>query len=220
MFVDKDVSKKNFDVMIYHLKFFFQKNRSLEKNNIESIIFLSKVFTKIKNWYWSTKFEMTVLMSTIRQISHMIRTSKHFTVIYIDHEINSIIAVKIKFNITNIDKLNMKLIKTSMYLSQFCIEVRHRFEKFNVISNAFSKLFNKSSKAIKKNNFDMDARNLEFDFVYAYAAFLIEMFVEFRKILIKNYAQNSIWKKIKSTLLQLTMRINQKKNEKIDENRD
>ena len=49
----------------------------------------------------------------------------------------------------------MKLIKTSIYLSQFRLKIRHKFEKSNIISNALSKL------SIKKNT--LNNLNLNFD---------------------------------------------------------
>ena len=76
----------------------------------------------------------------------MIKSSKYPTVIHIDHGANPAIAVEIKLNTINIDKLNFKLIKISTYLSQFKLDVCYRFEKFNVISNVLNKLPEKSFK--------------------------------------------------------------------------
>lgn len=70
----------------------------------------------------------------------MIKLFKHSTMIYIDHDVNLIITVKTKFNITNINKVNLKLIKTLTYIFQFRFEIRHCFDRFNVISDIFSKL--------------------------------------------------------------------------------
>ena len=83
------------------------------------------------------------------------KSSKHTTMIYIDHETNSTIVNQTKFSTINIDKLNMKLIKTSIYLSQFRLKIKHKFEKFNIISNALNKL------PIKKNT--LNNLNLDFD---------------------------------------------------------
>lgn len=82
----------------------------------------------------------------------MIKSTIHFTIIYIDHEANSTIITQIKLNTINIDKLNLKLIKAFIYLSQFCLTIRHKFDKTNVISNALSRL---STKLKKKNSVDL-----------------------------------------------------------------
>ena len=88
----------------------------------------------------------------------MIKSFKHATIIYTNHGANPIITTKTKFSTTNIDKLNMKLIKISIYLSQFRLNVRHRSEKSNVISNALNRLFNKTSK---KKQFEYKCRRSE-----------------------------------------------------------
>ena len=83
------------------------------------------------------------------------KSFKHFIIIYTNHETNPTIVRQTKFIITNIDKLNMKLIKTSTYLSQFRFEIRHKFEKSNIISNALSRLSttkkNKQKKKMPNN---------------------------------------------------------------------
>lgn len=121
----------------------------------------------------------------------MIETSTQITVIYTDHEANLSIATKTKLNTINIDKLNMKLIKTFIYLSQFAIEVQHRFDKFNIISNALSRLPMKNSFQKKRNNLNIDAKDSKSNLIYAYVTTLIKMISEFKKALIDDYVQNS-----------------------------
>ena len=124
---------------------------------------------------------MTILIWTVRRIVYMIGSSKHFTIIYTNHEANFVIVVETKFSKININKLNMKFIKAFIYFSQFRIEMRHKFEKFNVVSNALNKL---SIKSVNKsiNNLNIDAKNLKTDQIYAYATTLVEIFFEFEKI--------------------------------------
>ena len=117
-----------------------KKHETFNKKQIESILVLFKMFTETEFCYWFTKLEMTALIWTMRRISHMIKASKYSTVIYIDHEINLAIAAKTKLNITNIDKLNIKLIKTSIYLFQFWLNVSHWSDKFNIIPDVLSRL--------------------------------------------------------------------------------
>ena len=99
----------------------------------------------------------------------MIKLSKHVTMIYIDHETNFAIIVEIKTNITNIDKFNLKLIKASIYFSQFHIAIRHRFDKFNIISNALNKLSMKFSIKNKISSLNIDAKKSKINQIYAYA---------------------------------------------------
>ena len=185
------------------------------KNEIEFILFFFKMFIDAEFRYWSIEFEMTILIWTIRKIFHMIRIFKHFTIIYTNHETNLNITTETKLNITNINKFNLKLIRISIYLSQFRFDIRHRFDKTNIISNIFNKLFIKSNKISKHKNLDINAKNSKSNFVYVYNINLLKMSFEFRKNLIKNYVKNSIWKKIKFMLRQLIVRIDIKKKQKI-----
>ena len=156
---------------------------------------------------------MTTLVWIVRRIVYMIRSSKHFTIIYTDHETNFIIAAETKLITININKLNMKFIKIFTYFSQFRIEMRHKFEKFNVVSNALSRLSIKSKPTSKSiNSFDIDAENPKTDQIYTYVTTLVEISFAFKKKLIDEYAKNSAWKKFKSMLKQLKKRV-EKKND-------
>jgi hypothetical protein len=143
LYVDVDVSKKEFEVIMYHLKKDVDEKflkESLSKRDIESILFLSKTLFKTKSRYWSTELKMTKLIWTIRKIAHMIKSSKHSTIIYTDYEISSVITAIIKLITSSTNRLNMKLIRVFMYLSQFRLNIRHRSKKFNIISDALSRL--------------------------------------------------------------------------------
>ena len=230
LYANIDVSKKDFEIMIYHLKSNksekIQKSsnknqnspkkskideKSSSKKKMKFVLFFFKMLTRAKSRYWPTKLKMAALIWTIRRIVHMIKSSKHSTVIYTNHETNSAIAAEIKLSTTNIDKLNMKLIRASTYLFQFRLEVRHRFEKFNIISNAFSRLSVKTQSR-KKNNFEINANDPKSNRIYAYAITLMEMSDRFRKAIIEKYIRDSTWKKIKTMLIELKKR-NVKKNE-------
>ena len=60
---------------------------------------------------------------------------------YIDHSIIVFIIQQIKLSSFSIDKLNLCLIKTSTYLSQFSLKVKHKFDNQHIVSNALSQLF-------------------------------------------------------------------------------
>ena len=123
---------------------------------------------------------MTALVWTVRRIVYRIRFSKHSTIIYTDHETNFTIIIETKFSITNIHKLNIKFIKVFIYFFQFRIKMRHKFEKFNVVSNALNKL---SIKSVNKsiNNLNIDAKNSKTDQIYVYVTTFIEIFFELKK---------------------------------------
>lgn len=151
---------------------------------------------------------MIALIWTIRKIVHMIKLFKYFTIIYIDHGINSTIAIETRFNIININELNIKLIRISTYFSQFRLEIRHRIEKSNVISDALSRLSCKKSKI--ESTLNVNVKNSETNQMYTHEISLIEMILKFRKTFVDNYAKNFVWKNIKFMLTKLKKRAQMK----------
>ena len=69
---------------------------------------------------------------------------KSFIVIYIDYFVIVSISKQIILITFNIDKLNLRFVRASQYLFNFNIIIRHKFNKFNVILNALSRLSNKT----------------------------------------------------------------------------
>jgi hypothetical protein len=155
---------------------------------------------------------MTKLVWAIKKIAHMIKFSKHSTIIYIDHDANSVIATIIKLSIISTNKLNMKLMRAFMYFSQFRLNIRHRSKKFNVISNALSRLSikknNNSHEALNLNldHFQSNIQNSENDLTYAYFTILMKMFSDFRSKIQKKYRKESRWTKLIKMLKSLKKR--------------
>jgi hypothetical protein len=229
LYVDVDVSKKEFEVIVYHLKKSVDEKflkESLSKRNIKSILFLSKTLFSAKSRYWSTELKMTELIWTVKKIAHMIKFSKHSIIIYTNHEINSIITTIIKLITSSTDRLNMKLIRVFMYLSQFRLNIRHRSEKFNIISDALSRLSierdNSAHEALNLNqdlkNFQSNMKCFESDQIYAYFITLVKMFEEFRIKMSENYQKKFKWKNILKMIQNLINKreSNNQKNTDID----
>ena len=68
---------------------------------------------------------------------------KSFIVIYIDYFVVVSISRQIILIIFNIDKLNLRFVRASQYLFNFNIIIRHKFDKFNIMLDALSRLSNK-----------------------------------------------------------------------------
>lgn len=148
---------------------------------------------------------MTDLVWTVRRIAHMMRFSKHLTMIYIDHDVNATIADQITLSTTNIDKLNMKLIRASIYLSQFRLEIRHRSEKSNIVSDALSRLTTRKHSMIDNLNLKQDSVSCNF----VESEILTIVFDDFKQKLIIEYKMNS-WANITRSLQKLEARLKKK----------
>jgi hypothetical protein len=225
LYVDGNASRKNVDVVMYHLRKDVDKfKNSSFKRDVESILFLSKTLFKIEFKYWLTKLKMIELVWAIKKITHMIKSSKHSTIIYIDHDVNSIIATIIKLSIFSTNRFNMKLMCVSMYFSQFRLNIRHRSKKFNIISDVLSRLSikkNNSSHEALNMNVNVDLKNTSMkcskkDEIYAYAITLVKMFENFRFRIKKEYQMKKKWTSLMLMLENLNKRREKNLQEKIE----
>ncbi len=227
LYADVNTSKKEIDVMIYHLKKKMNifKNSSFKKD-VESILFLSKILFKVEFRYWSTELKMIELIWTMKKIAHMIKSFKYSTIIYINHDVNSIIIAIIKLSIISTNRLNMKLIRVSMYFFQFRLNIRHRSEKFNVVSDALSRLLVKKNNSVHEaldlnqdlKHYQFNVKNSKNDQIYAYVITLMKMFEEFKTKLKDDYKKDVKWKDLINMIKILNKRRQKNDYEKIEVN--
>jgi hypothetical protein len=163
--IDVDVSKKDFEAFVYHIK--KERDDMTKSIAIKSIVFLSKIFISVEKRYWSTKLKVVAIVWVVKKLHHMIQTSKHLTIIWTDHSIIVSIIKQTKMHTSNTNKLNLRLVKIDMYLSQFDLNVRHKSDRDHVISNALFRLsfFDSSAEVFTNTLKDVEI----------YAKILIEM---------------------------------------------
>ena len=115
----------------------------------------------------------------------MIKSSKHVIQIQIDYfAIIDIIKQNFIISTTSIIKINVKLIYASQFLRQFNLNIKHKFEKKHIISNALSKLINLNfDKNISSDHFELDALHNTIFFI----AVLIKMKQSFHDKCIHDY---------------------------------
>ena len=134
-------------------------------------------------------------MNSEKNSSHD-RRRKKTTIIFIDHATNFSIVNQTIMNSDNIDKLNFRFVKVFIYLSQFNLNVKYKIDKFNVVSNEFSRLLftNDSKDSIKMNALNLstyhnDIENI-LNTIHVFQNTLIFMTIEFRRKLIEEYSEN------------------------------
>ena len=120
-------------------------------------------------------------------------------IMYIDYIVNTIVVKQTKFIFNNIDKLNLKLIRASIYLLQFRLKMFYRIDKFNVVFDAFNRLFINRHFVFNTiiDNFDIESYYAFFessknDVIYVYNEFFLVMFNDFRKQFLVDYKNNKI----------------------------
>ena len=134
--------------MIYYvLKNFIENNTNvIFKTTIQFIMFLNRCLNIVEKNYWLTKFEITKMIWVIKKIRYLIEVIEiSLTIIYTSYSTTISILKQIIFNISNIDKLNLRLIRVFQYFLNFNIVLRHTFEKLNIILDVLSDLQNSTN---------------------------------------------------------------------------
>jgi hypothetical protein len=181
--IDVNAFKKDFDAFVYHMK---KKRDDMTKfTTIELILFLSKTLTQVEKRYWSTKLKVVAIVWIVKKLHHMIRASKHLTIIWTNHSVIVSIIKQTKMNTSNTNKLNLRLVRIDMYLFQFDLNVRHKSDRDHVISNALSRLSSFDSSAEEFTDTLKDVK--------VYVEILIEMSFTFKTRLIETYKSDREW---------------------------
>lgn len=143
LFIDLDASKSfGFAAMIYHTK----KDQADDKDRIsrvevQPIMFLSKCLNDAERNYWPTELEVAGIVWVVKKIRHMLESNlRPPVVIYTDHSAAVPISRQTSLNTTSTDKLNLRLVRASQYLSAFNLELRHKAGKSNTVPDALSRL--------------------------------------------------------------------------------
>lgn len=212
-YIDVDASKRRgFGVVIYHLKPGADPNNP-KHGEIEPILFLSRMLTSAEERYWPTELEMAGLVWVVRRARHLIEASQHVTVIFTDHAANASIAKQTTLSSSNTDKLNLRLVRASAYLSQFRLDIRYRPGKRHVIPDALSRLPAEKSFLDEGNNLDLESYHggmedpSDNDQCFAYHGALVSMSPAFRQQLIDGYAKEKSWTGLISMLTGLAKRV-------------
>ena len=131
-------------------------------------------------------------------------------VIYTDHSATVPISRQTTLNTTSIDKLNLRLIRASQYLSSFNLELRHKASKSNTIPNALSRLpqasvsSDRSKKGVLNTLYGHSNTWPEPTIMpsesIVYHATLIEISDNFKQRLKQAYQDDSHWQKLHEIL--------------------
>ena len=196
IFIDIDASKeRGFGVQVYHVKG-EPTGDEYRKADIEPILFLSKCLNNAESHYWPTELEVACLVWTIRKTRHLIDNSPMPTIIYTDHSATVGIVQQTTLTTSSVDKLNLRLIRASQYLSQFRLDVRHRPGKQHVVPDALSRLLTVTNY----EGGEPTSPDGTLDEVFSFNAFLAEMSSEFKNQLIQGYKDDKKWSKIRDDL--------------------
>ena len=212
LFINVNVFKKyDFGIMIYHVKnkskYRDNSKQLMTRTNIKLILFLSKCLTNVEDRYWFIELKIADLIWIIRHVRHMIKIFLHFVVVYIDYSATTFIVQQIKLFIFFVNKLNLRLIRASIYLFQFTLDIRHKSNVHHIVSNALFKLSideKKSSSNLVLNDVYslklvvsqyVDEHNLLYS-KHVVNGIHVQMSSNFKNVIVKNYQKNKAWRQI------------------------
>ena len=142
LYIDLNVFKQwDFAAIIYHVLNDSFNDVIYSRTIIQSIMFLNRCLNDVEKNYWSTKLKIADIVWIVRKIKHMIKSIEISSIIiYIDHFAVVSISRQTTLTTFNNDKLNLRLVRTSQYLSDFNLSIRHKADKANVMSDVLSRL--------------------------------------------------------------------------------
>ena len=123
LYIDINVFKRReFETMIYHFKVDVNFDK-FKRNDIELILFLSRMLSEIEIKYWFIELKMCDFVWIVCRVRHIIKTIKNTIMMFTNYAINIFIVKQITMNSNNTNKRNLHLVRVSIYLSQFKLEI-------------------------------------------------------------------------------------------------
>ena len=178
--------------MIYYVKHINWNDIEYSSRKIlQLIMFLSRLLTFAETKYWFIELEVANIVWVLRKIRYLIEFSmKKLIIVYIDHDVALSIFKQISMIIISIDKLNLRLVRTSNYIQRFDLKLRHKSEKTHIISDALSRLI----------SIDIIVELVEDKLNALFIIAVIDLNEVFRKRIMNEYIIDLNWKKISQIL--------------------
>ena len=184
LYVDLDASKVfGIGAMVYHIV----------DSKPAPIMFLSRGLNSAERNYWPTELEVAGLIWVMKQIRHLVESTKKPTVVFTDHSASVSISRQTTLSTSNTDKLNLRLVRASQYLSMFDLDIRYKPGKRNVVPDALSRLLR---DRIETSELGDEEGILDALTTYVYAASLVEMSPDFRKRISEAVEADKRWKDV------------------------
>ena len=116
---------------------------------------------------------------------------------FTDHSAALAIAKQTSLTTSSTNKLNLRLVKASQYLSQFQLDIRYRPGKQHVVPNALSRLPNHDHKQRTEDLLDEPcAFHAAEDEAHVFAASHAEMSTEFKEAILAGYEKDKHFSRI------------------------
>ena len=170
---------------------------------MQPIMFLSRNINTAERNYWPTELEVAGIVWVIKKIRHMVdSTKKSPTIIYTNHSAAIPISRQTSLSTSSTNKLNLRLVRASQYLSSFNLSIRHKSGASNMVPDALSRLQAQTDMPAAEKADILNClygvtvplngaeRNALLPEVFSYHATLMEMSNAFKQRLIEAYTKD------------------------------
>ena len=197
LFIDLDASKEfGFGAHLYYVKEDYlkdlQSGQFSPRHAIEPVLFLSRLLTSAETRYWSIELEIAGIVWVLKKVRHIIEASDQSItiIIYIDHGAALGIAKQTSLSTSFTDKLNLRLVRASDYIQRFNLDIRHKFGKQHIVSDALFRLVSDNINALDHDG-ELDA---------LFTVSLVEMDSDFKQRILDGYKLDLNWQRISEQL--------------------
>lgn len=142
LYINVDASKeRRFSVVIYYIKSNLDvaAGTRIKRTDIKLLLFISKILLLAEINYQLTELETVYLVQAIRKVHYQVKLAKKI-IIQIDYTATPSIAKQTILSSSNIDKLNIRLVRASQYLLYYDLDIRWKPRKQYIILDALSRL--------------------------------------------------------------------------------
>nr|OMP83046.1 Retrovirus-related Pol polyprotein from transposon gypsy [Diplodia seriata] len=202
LYVDVDASKRGFGALLYHVKGDPEpdvqngKVQPWADDLIQPIAFLSRVLKSAETRYWPTELEVAGIVWVLRKAKHMLHAgSRKSTYFFTDHHAATFIAQHYNLQTTSAtDKMNLKLVTASQYISQFDLRVFYRPGKTHLVPDALSRLIGDRQDPVPEQSEET------LDPIGVFSVAVVEMSDAMKERIQQGYGRDPHWKRILEVL--------------------
>jgi RNase H-like domain found in reverse transcriptase/Reverse transcriptase (RNA-dependent DNA polymerase)/Chromo (CHRromatin Organisation MOdifier) domain/Integrase zinc binding domain len=134
--------ERGFGVMVFHLKtdFRWEPGTVIPSNQVLPVMYLSRCLSSPELRYGPSELEVACLVWAAKKLRTMIQSSNKPVVVLTDHSATKGIVDQTTLNTTSTDRANKRLINSSIYLSQYGLQIYHLPGRLNFVPDALSRL--------------------------------------------------------------------------------
>ncbi|RYC55608.1 hypothetical protein CHU98_g10598 [Xylaria longipes] len=133
--------ERGFGVMLFHTKRGFEYTGDpIPAHQIEPVMYLSRCLSQAETRYGPSELEVACLVWATKKLRTVVHSNKHSVIVLTDHSSTKGILDQTSLDTSATDRANIRLVNSSVYLSQYGYQVYHLPGRLNYVPDALSRL--------------------------------------------------------------------------------